>query len=639
MKRYRGWSGLCVAAIMAACNGPPGADGIDGTDGLDGTDGSNGTNGTDGAPGLLVPVIQSIDVLGAPAAPLGELSIHVEAQSAEGLTLAYAWSVSSPSWTVTSGDGTDTVVVTAPDLYDADTVLTVVVTDSDGNSATGRVSLSTVGNTRPIVHSVVATPSPSWRGQDVTLSVDASDVDGGVLGYTWELPPGFTIQSGQGTAAVVARADCFTAGTATVVVDDGDGGQTTAALFIGTWQGEWSDAELFELEDSGSAGQPEVDVSPAGSTIVVWEQNDGTNDNVRYAFKWPGSGWRLAANLDTLTTEARNPSAAIIDSGSWVAVWQQSDGTRNNIWGRTFAAATQTLSAAAPLDTEDLGHALYPRVAMAGNGEALVVWEQSNGTTSNIQSRRYDGSMWDAVAPLEASPGNAYNPQVAMNRDGSLVVVAWQQYGATYQDVWARRRVGGVWENAVQLDELALDDAYEPQVAMNEAGEILVAWEQEGAFQQVWARRFNGVAWDAPVRIDAAVGTYAYNPTVALNDSGEGMIVWQQDNGEGWSVRLVAGVFEPAVRFVVGSTYDPVVAIDPVGNATIVWEATRTNIETIMARRFMAGAGWEPVSEIDLLYYDAWNPMVALDAAGNATLVYQQTTAAGRWDVWWARFE
>lgn len=64
------------------------------------------------------------------------------------------------------------------------------------------------------------------------------------------------------------------------------------------------------------------------------------------------------------------------------------------------------------------------QVAMDAVGNAKVVWEQSDGTHTNVWANRYTpGAGWGAPEPIEASGSEAFNPQAAVGRGGHVMVV------------------------------------------------------------------------------------------------------------------------------------------------------------------------------------------------------------------------
>jgi hypothetical protein len=75
-------------------------------------------------------------------------------------------------------------------------------------------------------------------------------------------------------------------------------------------------------------------------------------------------------------------------------------------------------------------------IAMSGIGDAIAVWEQFDGTRMNIISRRYSSSTasWIATEVLEYTDGDAGSPRIAMGGNGNATVV-WEQLAGTRRNI------------------------------------------------------------------------------------------------------------------------------------------------------------------------------------------------------------
>ena len=74
------------------------------------------------------------------------------------------------------------------------------------------------------------------------------------------------------------------------------------------------------------------------------------------------SGWQTAAPIESSDSEsALFPEVAIDRSGNAIAVWQQYDGTRENIWSNRFAVGAGW-GEATLIETSDSGDAINPKL-------------------------------------------------------------------------------------------------------------------------------------------------------------------------------------------------------------------------------------------------------------------------------------
>jgi len=151
-------------------------------------------------------------------------SLKVVANDIDGDALTYLWRQYSGRTAIISGEDTDTLTVTAPDLT-ADEALSFIVTVSDGLSSTFlSVPLLINSNTAPTL-SAGDNPSSVSEGETTSLKVVANDIDGDTLTYLWTQTSGTAaIISGADTDTLTVTAPDLTADEAlgfTVTISDG----------------------------------------------------------------------------------------------------------------------------------------------------------------------------------------------------------------------------------------------------------------------------------------------------------------------------------------------------------------------------------------------------------------------------------
>ncbi len=132
---------------------------------------------------------------------------------------------------------------------------------------------------------------------------------------------------------------------------------------------------------------------------------------------------------------ASNHQVAVDDSGNATVVWQQEDGNSTQIFVSTRRDGTWTHPILISNNISPDGqNARAPKVAMDGNGNTIVVWQQSNGTHDQIFKSEYRGGNWlhptgltDNISPDTEA---AVHPEVAMDNNGNAIIV-WEQSDAT----------------------------------------------------------------------------------------------------------------------------------------------------------------------------------------------------------------
>jgi hypothetical protein len=422
------------------------------------------------------------------------------------------------------------------------------------------------------------------------------------------------------------------------VASSGDDGSDAAK--------SWGTAALIEMDDAGDADYPQVAINASGNAIAVWSQFDGTRTNIWSNRYTAGTGWGTAALIETDDAgDANEPQVAMDADGNALAVWYQSDGTRWNIWSNRYTAGSGW-GTAALIETGDAGDAYEPQVAMDAAGNALAVWYQSDGIRYNIYSNRYTAStgLWGTAALIETdNVGDAYSPEVAMDAAGNALAV-WYQSDGTRYNIYSNRYTAstGLWGTVALIETDNAAGAYHPQVAIDAAGNAVVVWRQsDGTRYNIWSNRYTaGSGWGTAALIETGDAGDAYYPQVAIDAAGNAVAVWHQSDGTRaniWSNRYTAGSGWGTAALIetdVGHAQYPQVAMDAAGNAVAVWHQSDGTRDNIWSNRYIAGSGWGTAALIEM--DDAGgadSPQVAINAAGNAVAVWRQSDGT-RWNIW-----
>ncbi len=258
----------------------------------------------------------------------------------------------------------------------------------------------------------------------------------------------------------------------------------------------WQVATLIETDNAGNASWPQIAVDDNGNAIAVWHQSDGTRRNIWANRYVPGTGWGNAELIETDNAgDALYPQTAMDDNGNAIAVWQQSDGTRYNIWANRYVPGTGWGNAEL-IETDNAESASFPQIAVDANGNAIAVWHQSDGTRDNIWANRYvPGTGWGNAKLIETdSTGSALNPQIAVDANGNAIAV-WDQSDGTRRNIWANHYLPGFgWGTAELIETDNAGDAASPQIAVDANGNAIAVWYQsDGTRDNIWANR-----WLAP---------------------------------------------------------------------------------------------------------------------------------------------
>jgi hypothetical protein len=230
-----------------------------------------------------------------------------------------------------------------------------------------------------------------------------------------------------------------------------------------------------DLSGAGqSANSPQVAVDPNGNAVVVWSLFDGTNSRIQARRRSASGTLSSKQTLSAAGQDAQTPQVAVDANGNAVVVWQRSDGTNVRIQARYRSASgtlssVQTLSAAGQ-DASD------PQVSVDPNGNAVAVWWRSDGTNARIQARRRSASgTLSSVQDVSEAGQDAQTPQVSVDPNGNAVVV-WQWYDGTNFRIQARRRAASGNLSSVQTLSEGGQHAQYPQVAVDTKGNASAVW-------------------------------------------------------------------------------------------------------------------------------------------------------------------
>jgi hypothetical protein len=416
--------------------------------------------------------------------------------------------------------------------------------------------------------------------------------------------------------------------------------------------------------DSQDAKKPQMAINSTGDGLVVWEQSDGVNSQI-YKAEFINGMWAKTRLTDHISPAGRNayyPRVAINDNGDAIIVWVQHDGTNYRI----YKSERKNWVWTHPTDLEDSispegTDANYPRVVINTSGDAVIVWQQSDGTVYQVFKSERKNGLWthpvSALVNISPDGQDAYYPTVAMDETGDAII-AWEQFDGAKWQIFKSERRDGIWANPLSLgDNISpnAEDAYYPQVAMNDSGQAIITWEQRDGYRyQIFMSFFSDEAWDHPTGLTDNISPdagNAYYPQVALNDSGSAVITWEQELDNGivriYKSELRSKVWAhpsnitDSISIADTSAWLPQVAIDNKGNSIIVWYQRDSQDEAvgkyqIFKSEFRAISGlpaqllnWsQPQSLTDNISQDnqdATVPQVVMSSSGNAAISWQQS--------------
>ncbi len=218
-----------------------------------------------------------------------------------------------------------------------------------------------------------------------------------------------------------------------------------ARYFDGTY---WSAAATNISNDpTQNAYNAQIAFDTTGHALAIWQENNSATSQANiYARYFDGTDWSATATdiSNDPTQNANNSQIAFDTTGNALAIWSEYNLAKNqsNIYVRYFDG-TNWDPTATNISNDTTQNANICQIAFDSNGNALAIWQESNGIASyNIYVRYFDGTNWDPAATDISNDPNqtAQYPQIAFDTTGTALAV-WQENNGTPTNIYARRSI------------------------------------------------------------------------------------------------------------------------------------------------------------------------------------------------------
>lgn len=357
-------------------------------------------------------------------------------------------------------------------------------------------------------------------------------------------PPQVADLSGPAEIATAPDVAVAPDGTATVVWSARAGGHF--AVYMRRIAADGSREPAVQLSDpTQDALAPQVAVDPDGTATVVWSRFDGQNFLIQGRRVDPeGTPESSTKNLSKTGKDAADPRVAVAPDGTATVVWKRFDGFHDRVEERRITPAGERLPAESTnLLSADKQDAVEPEVASASDGTSTVVWSRFDGSDSIVQEQRIDpqGAPEGGVAEVdnlsEVGEG-AKQPEVAVAPDGEATVV-WTRFDGSHWLIQEQRLdPDGAPDGAVANLSAGGRDAAEPQLAIDAEGRATVAWERyDGSNFVVQARQIDAAGAPTAVQNLSATGRDAAEPQLAIDPEGTATVVWSRFDGANFVIQ------------------------------------------------------------------------------------------------------
>ncbi|WP_166832001.1 Ig-like domain-containing protein, partial [Thalassoroseus pseudoceratinae] len=376
--------------------------------------------------------------------------------------------------------------------------------------------------------------------------------------------------------------------------------------------------------------------------------------------------------VNTFTSQAQDaPDVAMDGQGNYVVVWQDwhQTGSGLDVYAQRFAADGTPLGSEFQVNNYTIGNQWRPSVAMAPNGNFVVLWD--DGRSDVYQENGRDGSGSAVYGQLFAADGSRISNEFRVNQttaddqfdgqvgmdDGGNFVVTWTSYsGSTAYDVYARRYDAAATPLSGEFRVNTATSGHQSAAAidMESDGDFVVTYGSPDADDfGIRAQRFSasGSKIGSEIQVNGFATGQQHSPDVAIDENGNFVVVWRdggnfgQSNGRdgsGWGVYAqrfnsfgskVGGEFRVNTT-TYGNQWEPVVEMDNVGNFTVAWQSGTGDYEIFFQYYDSSGLAIDGERQVnETTQYTQNDPAIAIDPVGNTVFAWESYTSQGYLDV------
>ena len=312
---------------------------------------------------------------------------------------------------------------------------------------------------------------------------------------------------------------------------------------------QWQAGGVPLCRAGGNQYHPTAVSDGSGGAIVAWQdyRNEATSGIDIYAQRVDRNGQvKWAANGLPISTAAGNEQyAQIVTNGSSGAIitWQSS----GNIFAQEIAADGKTKWTAGGVTVCDFPALCQrPKIAADGSSGAIITWMDSRSGDINIFAQRLDPdgtAKWASNGRAVSSvTSDKWYPEIAAAGDGGAIIT-WEDYRGGGCDVYAQRVSAGGSRKWVSGGVPVCNQPGEqelPHLATDGSGGAVIAWQDSrtAGMWNVFAQKLDRSGdkqWSREGLLLESHGEDDTVPRVVSDDAGGAIVTWRRQ-GAGFGV-------------------------------------------------------------------------------------------------------
>ena len=300
-----------------------------------------------------------------------------------------------------------------------------------------------------------------------------------------------------------------------------------------------------------------VAMDTAGDFVITWQSagEDGSGLGI-YAQRYNAAGIAQGSEfrVNTYTTGDQSaPSVAMDSTGNFVITWQSAgqDGSGLGIYAQRYNAAGVAQGTEFQVNTLTNFNQDNPSVGMDAAGDFVITWESDfqNVFSFTVKAQRYNAAGIAQGGEFSVDSLNQIDriyPSVAMGAAGAFVVT-WE--GMLGNGIFAQRyNAAGVAQGDIIQVETSNYQG-KARAAMGSAGDFVITWEGYTSgpnADEIYARQYNsaGNALGARSQVNTYTTGFQEASSVAMDSAGDFVVAWESQGQDGSGYGIYSQLFK-----------------------------------------------------------------------------------------------